>query len=139
MAHENSEKKPNFTKEELIWKIRCALGGRAAEEVFFGKEASLNTGASSDIQSATRYASSLLCDYGMMSGQMIALPFKMILETPLASDYLLRINKLLQDEMVNTVKMIEEGKDKVEKLSAKLLSQNHLTGDEILEILNSKS
>ena len=75
----------------------------------------------------------------MMSGQMIALPFKMILETPLASDYLLRINKLLQDEMVNTVKMIEEGKDKVEKLSAKLLSQNHLTGDEILEILNSKS
>ena len=34
---------------------------------------------------------------------------------------------------------IEEGKDKVEKLSAKLLSQNHLTGDEILEILNSKS
>ena len=41
--------------------------------------------------------------------------------------------------MVNTVKMIEEGKDKVEKLSAKLLSQNHLTGDEILEILNNKS
>ena len=139
MAHENSEKKPNFTKEELIWKIRCALGGRAAEEVFFGKEASLNTGASSDLQSATRYARSLLCDYGMMGDQMIALPFKLILETPLAADYLLRINKLLQEEMVNTVKMIEEGRDKVEKLSAKLLSQNHLTGDEITEILRSES
>ena len=137
MAHENSEKKPNYTKEELIWKIRCALGGRAAEEVFFGREASLNTGASSDLQSATRYASSLLCDYGMMSGQMIALPFKMIMGTPLASDYLLRINSLLQEEMTNTVNMIEEGKDKVEKLSAKLLAENHLTGDEILKILNS--
>ena len=139
MAHENAEKKPNYTKEELIWKIRCALGGRAAEEVFFGKEASLNTGASSDLQSATRYASSLLCDYGMMSGQMIAIPFKMILETPLASDYLLRTNKLLQEEMVNTVKMIEEGKDKVEKLSTRLLAENHLTGEQILEILKSET
>ena len=71
-----------------------------------------------------------------MSGQMIALPFKMILETPLASDYLLRINNLLQEEMANTVRMIEEGKGKVEKLSAKLLAENHLTGEEIIEILN---
>ena len=70
---------------------------------------------------------------------MIAIPFKMILETPLASDYLLRINKLLQEEMVNTVKMIEEGKDKVEKLSTRLLAENHLTGEQILEILKSET
>ena len=35
-----------------------------------------------------------------------------------------------------TVRMIEEGKGKVEKLSAKLLAENHLTGEEIIEILN---
>lgn len=45
-----------------------------------------------------------------MSGQMIALPFKMILETPLASGYLLRINSLLQEEMANTVRIDQREK-----------------------------
>lgn len=135
MQHENAEDKPNFTKEELIWKIRCALGGRAAEEVFFGKKASLNTGASSDLRSATTYASSMLCDYAMMESQYVSIPFEKILTTHLAGPYLEQVNALLGIEMKNTIELIEKGRDKVQKLADALLSENNLTGEKILEIL----
>lgn len=135
MQHENAEDKPNNTKEELLWKIRCALGGRAAEEVFFGKNASLNTGASSDLRSATAYASSMLCDYAMMENQYVSIPFEKILNTNLAGPYLEQVNTLLAIEMKKTIELIEKGRDKVQKLADALLSENNLTGERILEIL----
>jgi ATP-dependent Zn protease len=135
MSHENGEDKPNYTKEDLIWRIRCALGGRAAEEVFYGKEAALNTGASSDLQSATKYALNMICNYGMMDGQLLAIPFETIAGTPLAADYLARVNQLLQREMQTTIQLLTEGKERVQRLAEQLLANNHLTGDEIQEVL----
>lgn len=135
MSHESSENKPNYTKAELIWRIRCSLAGRAAEEVFFGKEASLNTGASSDLQNASSCALRMICDYGMMDGQLVALPFKTITATPLASAYLEQANQLLQREMAVTLELLEKGKDKVQALADALIRNNHLTGTEILKIL----
>ena len=135
MAHENGEHKPNFTKEEIYWRIRCCLAGRAAEEIFFGKEASLNTGASSDLQNATQYVLSMICDYGMMEGQLIALPFKTIAGTALAADYMALANKILQEEMAVTIQLLTEGKEKVQRLAERLMKNNHLTGVEILDTL----
>ncbi|MBO4288782.1 MAG: AAA family ATPase [Lachnospiraceae bacterium] len=131
MAHENSEDKPVYSKEELTWRIRCALAGRAAEEVFYGRDASLNTGASGDLQTATQYALSMLCDYGMTDGNFIALPFRAISGTPMAASYLEQANRILRQEMAKTVELIEEGKEKVKKLADRLLEENNLTGEKI--------
>ena len=135
MAHENSEGKPVFTKEELRWRIRCALAGRAAEEVFFGKEASLNTGASSDLQAATKYAASMLYEYGMMDDHYVTLSFQKILNTSLAASSLEAINAFLAAEMEETRRLITDGKERVQKLADRLLAENHLTGEKILEAL----
>lgn len=56
MQHANQEEVSSYTKEKLVEKIRTSLAGRAAEQVFFGKEQSLNTGASSDLHKATEMA-----------------------------------------------------------------------------------
>jgi len=135
MAHENGENKPNYTKDDLIWRIRCSLAGRAAEEVFFGKAAALNTGASGDLQTATKHAVSMICEYGMMEGQLIALPFHTIASTPLAAAYLDQANQLLREEMQTTMRLVAEGRDKVWRLAERLLENNHLTGEEIVEVL----
>ena len=137
MAHENSEEKPVFTKEELRWRIRCALAGRAEEEVFFGKEAALNTGASSDLQNATKFAANMLFEYGMMDDHLVALPFQEILNTSLAASGLEDINEILVAEMEETRKLIADGKDKIRRLADRLLSENHLTGEKILEVLEA--
>lgn len=135
MAHENNEDKPNYTKEELRWRIRCALAGRAAEEIFFGKEASLNTGASSDLQHATQYALHMLCEYGMMEGQFISIPLQTLMQTPLITNYLQQANALLQQEMNETIALMQKGKHHVERLANELMKKNHLTKDEIIAVL----
>lgn len=135
MEHESKEDKPNYSKEELIWRIRCALAGRAAEEVFFGKEASLNTGASADFAAATRYACTMICEYAMMEDQYVALPFEKVLQTNLAGMYLQTANHLIGEEMKKTIELLRNGKEKVQKLADRLLADNNLTGDKILEVL----
>lgn len=145
MQHENTEKKPNYTKEELLWKIRCALAGRAAEKVFedlFSKEIAdykigdyLNTGVGSDLQSATNCAAKMICEYGMFDGFQTAIPFQQLLSSPLGPQYVEKINDLLTSEAENTRKLIEKGREKVKRLADELLKKNHLTGDEIDNIL----
>lgn len=139
MMHENQEKKPNYTKSDLIWKIRCALAGRAAEEVFYGKDASLNTGAASDLPSATKWAAKMICEYAMFDGIQTSIPFETLLNSPSGSQYLEKINDLLERETGITHKLIEDGKDSVKKLADELLKNNHLIGDEIVRILDEAS
>ena len=145
MQHENTEKKPSYTKEELFWKIRCALAGRAAEKVFedlFSKEIAdykigdyLNTGVGSDLQSATNCAAKMICEYGMFDGFQTAIPFQQLLSSPLGPQYVEKINDLLTSEAENTRKLIEKGREKVKRLADELLKKNHLTGDDIESIL----
>lgn len=135
MAHENSEDRPNYTKEDLIWRIRCSLAGRAAEIVFFGSKAAMNTGASSDLQHATNIALRMVCELGMMETQLVALPFNTIINSPMAAAYVEQANEVLQEEMATTIQLLRDGKEQVEKLAEKLVENNHLTGEEILEIL----
>ena len=56
------EDRYNLTREQILAMIRHAMGGRAAEELIFGH---LSTGASNDLQQATRLARQMVCKYGM--------------------------------------------------------------------------
>ncbi len=139
MQHGNSENVPNYTKEELLSKIRTSLAGRAAEQVFYGRDKALNTGASSDLKQATNLAFHIVCTYGMEEGQLMILSKEEILKSAVAGEYIAKINEILNREMEKTIALIEEGKDIVQKIVERLLSQNHLTGAELKEIMESIS
>lgn len=133
----NDEKTPNYTREQLLGKIRTSLAGRAAEIVFFGQESGVNTGASSDLEHATHYAMNMVCRYGMTSGSLISLNPETILKSSLADDFIHKVNELLDEEMTNTIQLIEEGRAYIDHLSQELVRENQLVGDRIVEIFEN--
>ena len=137
MQHANQEDIPEYSKEDLLAKIRCALGGRAAEKVFYGDEKSLNTGASSDLAHATDLAWRIICTYGM-EDQLMVLRKDEILASPMAADYVAKVNEMLNREMKNTVEIIENAKEKIRSIADTLVKENRLTGAQFEELMEQK-
>ncbi|MBR5974595.1 MAG: AAA family ATPase [Clostridiales bacterium] len=133
MQHENSEKTPSYTKEQLIWKIRCALAGRAAEVEFFGDKG-INTGVSGDIRQATSIAMRIICTYGMVDGNLTSVDFDDLIGSESGDRRLNQANEILLSEMGETQKLVHEGKAKIKKLADYLMKNNQATEEKILEI-----
>ena len=134
-----------MTKEELENKIATYTGGRAAEEVVFG---SISTGASNDIEQATKIARAMLTQYGMSEEfDMVAL--ETVTNQYLGGDASLacsaetqaRVDSLVV-ELVRTQhekakKILEENREKLDALSNFLYEKETITGEEFMNILNS--
>ena len=135
MQQAGSEETPSYTKDELLWRIRTALAGRASEIVFFGKEAGINTGVSGDLQQATNLALKMICSYGMEEDALLSLDVKTILSVPYGDQILDKAEEILRKEMEETIRLVEDGKNQIEKLSQELLKENQLVGDQIRKIL----
>ncbi len=128
MEHAAEELGPMQTKEELLNRIRTALGGRAAEVVYYGKENGLSTGASGDLRQASRIAEAMICEYGMdeESGLYVGRGNEKI-----DNQNKEKINHILWNEMERAVDLIAEHKEKIDKLVNLLLKKNKLTAEEI--------
>lgn len=133
----NQEDVMLYTKEELLAKIRSTLGGRAAEQVFYGKEGALNTGAFGDLQRATDTAFRIVCAYGMEDGQLISLSRKEILQSELAGEYTAKVNGILKAEMENAVEAIEKAKEKIRRIAEALIRESRLTGKQFEELMEA--
>jgi ATP-dependent Zn protease len=138
MQHANSEETPSYTREELLARIRTALAGRAAEQVFYGREKALNTGASSDLKQASNLAFHIICTYAMEENQYVVLSREEILKSSMAGDYIRQVNELLRQEMANTIALIEDGKDVVQAIADELLKENHLTGEQFKTLIKAQ-
>ena len=138
MQHANQEDVTGYTREEILAKIRTSLAGRAAEEVFYGREKSLNTGASSDLKQATNLAFGMLCTYGMEEQQLAVLPRQEILRSSLAADYVARVNDILNTEMKKTVEIIREAKDTIQAIADVLVKENRLTGEQFDKLMQER-
>lgn len=138
MQHGNQEDVPSYSKEDLLARIRTSLAGRAAEQIFYGKDKALNTGASSDLKQATNVAFHIICTYGMEEGQLITLSKEEALKSSLAGDYVRRVNEILDREMRNTLVLIEEGKETIQRIVDTLVSKNHLTGEEFDKLMKNE-
>lgn len=138
MQHANQEDVTGYTREEILAKIRTSLAGRAAEEVFYGREKSLNTGASSDLKQATNLAFGMLCTYGMEEQQLAVLPRQEILRSSLAADYVTRVNDILNTEMKKTVEIIREAKDTIQAIADVLVKENRLTGEQFDKLMQER-
>ena len=137
MRHANQEDVTDYTREELLARIRTSLAGRAAEQVFFGKAKSLNTGASSDLKNATDIAFRIVCTYGMEDDQLITLAKDEVLQSALAGEYTAKVNEILKAEMKNTIEIIENAKDKIQKIADVLTKENRLTGKQFEELMST--
>ena len=133
-----------MNKEELENKIATLTGGRAAEEVVFG---SITTGASNDIEQATKLARAMLTRYGMSNDfDMVALETvnNQYLggDTSLACspDTQAKIDALVIDLVTRqhekAIGILKENRAKLDELADFLYSRETITGEEFMEILN---
>ena len=128
MEHAADESGPLLTKRELLNRIRTALGGRAAELVYYGAEEGLSTGASGDLRSATRIAAGIIQSYGMDEDYGLYVG-----ESDPANNSEVRekIKAILTSEMEKAVENIMENQSKINRLVEQLLKKNKLTAAEI--------
>lgn len=100
MQHDSTEKKTIYTKDELLSRIRVALGGRAAEIVCYGECGGVSTGASGDLVSATAIAERIVCSYGMVDECGLAVSDPRTLRSgDVAKEVRKAVNKLLSEQM----------------------------------------
>ena len=136
-----------LTKEDLHNRITTLTGGRAAEEVIFNK---ITTGASNDIEQATRIARVMVTRYGMSEEfDMVAL--ETINNPYLSSDTSLSCSPetaaKIDDVVFDIVKkahekaknIIRENESKMHELSEYLLKKETITGEEFMNILEDKN
>ena len=135
-----------MTKEEIENKIATLTGGRVAEELIFN---SITTGASNDIEQATRLARSMVTRFGMSEDfGMVAL--ETITNQYLGGDTSLACSNetasLIDQKVVSLVKkqyekakdLLVENKAKLHELAKHLYDQETITGEEFMEILQRK-
>jgi len=136
MEHDQSENSPLSTKEELIGRIRTALGGRAAELVYYGEKDGVSTGASGDLESATRIARAMICSYGMDEEIGYAsLGEREATQGPLAEKITGRVSEILREELAESVSIIEKNRTRLDRLVAALLEKNRLDKAEMEALL----
>ena len=133
-----------MTKEELENKIATLTGGRAAEEVVFG---SITTGASNDIEKATKIARAMLTQFGM-SDEFDMVALETVTNQYLGGDSSLACSAKTQDEIdglvVKLIKeqhkkardILSENRKKLDELAKFLYGRETITGEEFMEILN---
>jgi cell division protease FtsH len=129
-------KREQSTREDILAEIRVCLGGRAAEILYYGKEKGLTTGASSDLERATRRAREMICDYGMHDDLSL-------LNTPEDSPRYQRVSEaagqIMQQEMENTLKLLEENRTHLDAVSKALLAKNRLYINDLRGLLPPRS
>lgn len=142
----DSEERNLMSKEEIENKIATLTGGRCAEELVFG---SITTGASNDIEQATKLARAMITRFGMSDR------FGMVALETQANPYLGGDSSLscspetaahIDDMVVNAVKeaydkamnLLRENQGKLHELAKYLYDRETITGDEFMEILNRR-
>ena len=74
----------------------------------------------------------------MDNDQLIVLSKDEVLKSPLAAEYVSKVNEMLKAEMNNTVALIEEAKEKIDKIVQVLLKENSLTGAQFEKLMNGE-
>ena len=133
-----------MTKEELANKIATLTGGRAAEEVKFG---TISTGASNDIEQATKIARAMVTRYGM-SDEFDMVAMETVTNQYLGGDTSLacsaetqakvdkKVSDLIRSEHEKAKKILQDNMDKLEEISKYLYEKETITGEEFMDILN---
>ena len=136
-----------MTKEEIENKIATFTGGRAAEEVVFNQ---ITTGASNDIEQATKLARAMITRYGM-SDEFDMVALETVTNQYLGGDASLacsadtqkeidrQVTELVKKQHQKAKKLLLDNREKLDELSNYLYEKETITGEEFMEILNRDS
>jgi cell division protease FtsH len=134
-----------MTKEEIENKIATYTGGRAAEEITFG---TISTGASNDIEQATKLARAMVTRYGMSS------EFDMVAMETVSNQYLggdaslvcssekqaqidEQVIAIVKKQHEKAIQILMENREKLREISEYLYEKETITGEEFMQILNA--
>ena len=132
-----------MSKEEIEDKIATYTGGRAAEELVFG---SITTGASNDIEQATKLARAMITRYGMseefdmvametVQNQYLGGDTSLACSPDTQKDIDRKVVELVKKQHEKAKKILEENRAKLDELANFLYEKETITGDEFMEIL----
>ena len=133
-----------MTKQEIENKIATFTGGRAAEEVVFGE---VTTGASNDIEQATKLARAMITRYGM-SDEFDMVALETVNNQYLGGDASLacsaetqrrideKVVELVRTQHEKAVRILKENRSKLDELAQFLYEKETITGEEFMDILN---
>ena len=133
-----------MTKQEIENKIATFTGGRAAEEVVFGE---ITTGASNDIEQATKLARAMITRYGM-SDEFDMVALETVNNQYLGGDASLacsaetqrrideKVVELVRTQHEKAVRILKENRSKLDELAQFLYEKETITGEEFMDILN---
>ncbi len=133
-----------MTKEEIENKIATYTGGRAAEEVVFG---TISTGASNDIEQATKLARAMITRYGMSRDfDMVALETvhnqylggdaSLTCSGETAAEVDRQVVELVKKQHEKAASILLENREKLDELAKFLYEKETITGEEFMQILN---
>ena len=136
-----------MTKEEIENKIATFTGGRAAEEVVFNQ---ITTGASNDIEQATKLARAMITRYGMsdefdmvaletVTNQYIGGDASLACSADTQKEIDRQVTELVKKQHQKAKKLLLDNRDKLDELSNYLYEKETITGEEFMEILNRDS
>ena len=131
------EEKLVTTSKELIAQIKVLFGGRASEEIVFND---ISTGAYSDIKKATEIARTYIEKVGMNNNIG---PVNIENENYYSSDITMRevdleIREMLGKEYKQTIEILKENREKLDKIAELLVEKETITGEEVRKIVNSE-
>ncbi len=135
-----------LSKEELLDKIATFTGGRAAEELVFG---SVTTGASNDIEQATKLARAMVTRYGMsedfdmvaletVNGAYLGGDSSLACSETTAAAVDAKVVELVKAQHAKAYALLSENRRKLDEISKYLYERETITGQEFMEILDRK-
>lgn len=133
-----------MTKDEAFNKIATFTGGRAAEELIFG---SFTTGASNDIEQATKIARAMVTRYGMskdfdmmaletVTNQYLGGDTSLMCSSDTASKVDGEVLSIIKQAHEKAITILKDNTDKLHELAHYLLEKETISGEEFMEILN---
>lgn len=135
-----------MTKEQGLDKITTYMGGRAAEEIIFN---SITSGASNDIEQATKIARAMVTRFGMsekfdmMALETVNNPYlggdtSLLVSSETAAEIDKEILKIIKSCHQKALDILEENKEKLHEITKYLYERETITGEEFMDILNKK-
>lgn len=133
-----------YSKEQLFDRMCMTLGGRVSEQIFFDR---ITTGAQDDLKKVTQSAYAQIVQFGMNEkvGNIsfdMPQPGETVLDKPYSEETAQMIDsevrKLIQAAYDRTYELVKKHKDKVEKVAQRLLAQEVLSRDDMIELLGPR-
>ena len=133
-----------MSKEELENKVATLTGGRAAEELIFH---SITTGASNDIEQATKIARAMIAQYGMsdsfgmtalqgVSNRYLGGDASMACSDETQTQVDRQVVEMIKNQYEKAMNILKEQEQKLHELAGYLYEHETITGEEFMEILN---